>query len=215
MADNSGEHDFIEFIRFAGKVKELLRIREEAEARRKAKEEAELKLTDEEIDNYRDMFHKYDRAGRGELQKEAIGILLKDLGFKASTVQEREAFRQILEEVDKDGNGTIDFQEFLRLIPALMKKMEEDQRKEDREKAVELGFSEDEHEEFMKVFHDFDEDHSGSLEINEVWGLLKALRRNTSYDDLKSLFTRIDKDQNGSLEYAEFLLLVRELETAL
>lgn len=214
-SDKSTEHDSVEFIRFAGKVREMLKIREDAEARRRAKEEAEFQLTEDEIANYKEMFNKYDKKGRGALQKEAIGHLIKDLGFKATTVQERESFRRILEEVDKDGNGVIDFQEFLRLLPALMKKKEEEQQKADLAKALELGFSEQEHNEFTKVFQDFDDDKSGSLEINEVWGLLKALRRNTSYDDLKSLFARLDQDGSGSIEYNEFLVLVRELESSL
>lgn len=213
--DKSGEHDFIEFIRFCGRIRELIKMREEADARLKAKEDAELQLTQDEVQNYREMFNKYDRAGRGELPKEAIGNLLKHMGFKAATVQEREELREILDSIDGDGSGTVDFQEFLRLIPALQKKMEEDQAKMDLARAQELGFSEQEHNEFTKVFTDFDEDNSGSLELNEVWGLLKALRRNASYDDLHSLFARIDTDGSGSLEYNEFLLLVKELETNL
>lgn len=214
-SDKSGEHDFTEFIRFCGKIRELVKIREEAEERRRQKEQIEFHLSEEEIANYKAMFSKYDRTGAGELQKEGIGHLLKDLGFKASTLQERETFRQILEEVDKDGSGTVDFAEFLRLIPALNKKMEEDQKKADLEKAQELGFSEKEHQEFQQVFQQFDEDNSGTLEINEVHDLLKALRRNTSFDELKGLFTRVDSDLSGALEYGEFLKLVRELENAL
>ena len=73
------------------------------------KELSALNITDES--GVRDLFHKYDADGSGELDITEVALFVTalrgGLGVKQSEV------RAALNAIDEDGNGTVDEQEFV------------------------------------------------------------------------------------------------------
>lgn len=63
----------------------------------------------EQIEELREIFKMYDRDNTGNISNRALKFLLRGLG---DNVNEEEV-DLVLKDMDEDGNGTIDFQEFL------------------------------------------------------------------------------------------------------
>lgn len=114
--------------------------------------------------------------------------------------------RDILGDVDEDGSGTLNFDEFLIL-------MEQYQKEADKEEAARAFFSEHEVEQFRKLFQLYDKDKSGTLTVMELDPLLnklgKAPKTKQEQKMLTKVLSEIDADRSGTIDFREFLQLLR------
>merc|ERR1712188_96080 len=69
-------------------------------------------LTEEELSEFREIFNLVDTDGSGEISREELGELISTLGLKAS----QEELDRMIDEIDKDNDGTIDFDEFCSVM---------------------------------------------------------------------------------------------------
>ena len=69
---------------------------------------------------FQEAFNLFDKDGDGTITIDELATVMKSLGQKP-TLQELE---DMIKEVDNDGNGEIDFQEFLDLMALKMKDIE-------------------------------------------------------------------------------------------
>mmetsp|Transcript_2775 Transcript_2775/g.2933 ORF Transcript_2775/g.2933 Transcript_2775/m.2933 type:complete len:153 (+) Transcript_2775:74-532(+) len=69
-------------------------------------------LTAEEVSEFREIFSLLDRNGEGEITKDELSELMDTLGIDTTP----EDIDSMLSEVDKDGSGTIDFEEFVAVM---------------------------------------------------------------------------------------------------
>lgn len=75
---------------------------------------------DREVQRLKGKFGKYDRDHSGELERAEIVRLLEEIFPKArSSEQENNRIKRLLEDSDKDGSGTLSFQDFLVMMPIL------------------------------------------------------------------------------------------------
>nr|P29291.1 RecName: Full=Troponin C, isoform 2B [Homarus americanus] len=91
--DGSGELEFEEFVELAAKFL----IEEDEEALK-----AEL----------REAFRVYDRGGNGYITTDVLKEILRELDNRLT----EEDLDSIIEEVDEDGSGTLDFNEFMQMM---------------------------------------------------------------------------------------------------
>jgi calmodulin len=70
----------------------------------------------EELEDFRDTFAEFDVDQSGAIDAEELGSLLKRIGEDA----EPERIAMMMKEVDKDGNGEIDFAEFLGVVTKVL-----------------------------------------------------------------------------------------------
>ena len=73
---------------------------------------------------FKEAFGLFDKNNKGYITSEDLGNLMKKLGQQPSETE----LKDMIDEIDADGNGTIDFEEFLLMIQRKMKN-ETDQRK--------------------------------------------------------------------------------------
>ncbi|GMI21730.1 hypothetical protein TrRE_jg6350 [Triparma retinervis] len=73
----------------------------------------ESKFTPEELSNYGSLFASVDDDSTGSLDVEEVGMLLEAIGQKVSSQEELQA---IVDEVDDDGSGEIEYDEFLTIM---------------------------------------------------------------------------------------------------
>ncbi|KAG6525769.1 hypothetical protein ZIOFF_015739 [Zingiber officinale] len=71
-----------------------------------------LLLSEEQITEFQEAFCLFDRDGDGRITLEELGAVIKSLGQSPS----EEELREMIQEIDADGNGTIEFGEFLNLM---------------------------------------------------------------------------------------------------
>merc|ERR1712122_474547 len=92
-------------------------------------------LTEEQIAEFKEAFSLFDKDGDGTITTKELGTVMRSLG---QTPTEAE-LHDMINEVDNDGSGTIDFAEFLSLMSKKMKDA-------------------DSEEELMEAFKVFDKD---------------------------------------------------------
>jgi calmodulin len=97
-------------------------------------------------------------------------------------------------QVDANGDGKLDMQEFGTLMLGKMKE--------------ELLSSEDNVEDLKAKFLDADVDCSGSLTVDEIYSVLLKMGAELTLDELVELMYEIDVDRNGSLDIDEFIALM-------
>ena len=99
-------------------------------------------------------------------------------------------------EVDQNGDGRLDFEEFLALQPAALRKERSD-------------------EDLRAWFDAVDTDASGSITLTEwfFWALGKEAARtaNAKQDSIRAVFAKHDKDSTGFLDVAEFQMACYDL----
>ncbi|KAK3519090.1 hypothetical protein QTP70_016327, partial [Hemibagrus guttatus] len=100
-----------------------------------AQTDARSFLSEEMITEFKAAFDMFDTDGGGDISTKELGTVMRMLGQNPS----REELDAIIEEVDEDGSGTIDFEEFLVMM---VQQMKEDQ----------AGKSEEELSECFRVF---------------------------------------------------------------
>merc|ERR1711924_17234 len=74
-------------------------------------------LTEEQIAEFKEAFSLFDKDGDGTITTKELGTVMRSLGQNPTEAE----LQGMINEVDVDGSGTIDFPEFLNLMAKKMK----------------------------------------------------------------------------------------------
>ncbi|XP_059453089.1 calmodulin-like [Corylus avellana] len=74
-------------------------------------------LTEEQIAEFKEAFSLFDKDGDGCITTKELGTVMRSLGQNPTEAE----LQDMINEVDADQNGTIDFSEFLNLMARKMK----------------------------------------------------------------------------------------------
>ncbi|KAL8105032.1 hypothetical protein AgCh_028991 [Apium graveolens] len=102
-------------------------------------------LNQEQIVEFQEAFSLFDKDGDGCITIEELATVIRSLDQNPS----EEELQDMISEVDADGNGTIEFVEFLNLMAKKMKET-------------------DVEEELKEAFKVFDKDQNGFISATEV-----------------------------------------------
>lgn len=119
-------------------------------------------------------FNVFDKNGDGDISSNELGSVLRSLGQKPT----KKSVRLMIKKVDADGSGTIDFDEFLTLMGAKMKRQD-------------LGG------EMLKSFKLFDKDGSGKISADELESVLKSFGQSLTPEEIEETLREADKDKDG------------------
>ncbi|XP_074575351.1 calcium-dependent protein kinase 1-like [Curcuma longa] len=144
-------------------------------------------LSEEEIIGLKEMFKSMDTDNSGTLTVEELRAGIPKLGNMGIKITESEV-QQLMEAADVDGNGSIDYMEFITATMH-MNRME----KEDH---------------LYKAFQYFDKDQSGYITIEE---LEQALMHYNMGDQqtIKEIIAEVDINHDGRINYEEFVTMMR------
>lgn len=73
-------------------------------------------LSEEEVEEIREAFNLFDTDGSGTIDPKELKAAMQSLGFEAKN----QTIYQMIGDIDKDGSGSIDFDEFLDMMTAKM-----------------------------------------------------------------------------------------------
>jgi adenylate kinase family enzyme/Ca2+-binding EF-hand superfamily protein len=146
-----------------------------------------------------DLFMSYARHRCADdntpcIQGDDLRDLLISLGEKPSD----EKIQRIIKEVDADGNGTIELDEFLAGCDKILGNSASDDGE-----TVDVG-------ELAKTFRILDRDGNGVLTLDELEGLLSAAGGHIKKHDAKEILRLADADGNGSMDLSEFINFVTD-----
>ena len=74
-------------------------------------------MTDEQIAEFKEAFSLFDKNGDGKITTTELGTIMRSLGLNPTQAE----LQSMINEVDANSNGTIDFPEFLSLMAREMK----------------------------------------------------------------------------------------------
>ncbi|XP_010278695.1 PREDICTED: calcium-dependent protein kinase 2-like [Nelumbo nucifera] len=141
-------------------------------------------LSAEEIKGLKAMFTNMDTDKSGTITYEELKTGLARLGSKLSEAE----VKQLMEAADVDGNGTIDYIEF---ITATMHRHK---------------LERDEH--LYKAFQHFDKDQSGFITRDELETAMKEYGMGDEAS-IREIISEVDTDNDGRINYEEFCTMMR------
>ncbi|XP_067904873.1 troponin C, skeletal muscle-like [Heterodontus francisci] len=149
-------------------------------------------LSEEMIAEFKAAFDMFDADGGGDISTRELGQVMKILGQNPT----REELDAIIEEVDEDGSGTIDFEEFLVMM---VRQMKEEAK----------GKSEEELAEFFRVF---DQNADGFIDRDELKGILANSGEHITDEEIDELIKDGDKNNDGKLDFDEWLKMMENIQ---
>merc|ERR1719313_803298 len=118
----------------------------------------------------------------------------------------------MMEEADDDGSMELTFEEFLVLSQKINEKLKAMQREYEKQRALEMHFTEDQLSDLRHAFDVLDHDGSGTLAIAEVRRALQLMGKRLTSDKLRGLILQIQGHATAELDFVAFLILTRTLE---
>jgi len=139
----------------------------------------------EQIGSYQDAFSKFDSDADGVVTSVEVGQIMRSIGQNPSEAE----IQDMVNTVDKDGTGNIDFPEFL-LMMTLKHNVEN---------------AEDEIREAFKVF---DGDGNGYINRQELAVVMMNIGEKLTSEEIQEMIDEADIDGDGQINYEEFYIMM-------
>ena len=139
------------------------------------------KLTEEQINAYKEAFSLFDKDRDGKISAKELGTVMRSLG---QTPSESEV-ADMINEIDMDNDGSVDFPEFLTMMARKMKDT-------------------DTEEEVREAFRVFDRNGNGYISSAELRHVLISIGDKLTEDEADEMIREADIDGDGQINYEEF-----------
>ena len=139
-------------------------------------------LTDEQIIEFREAFQAFDKDGNGSITTKELGTVMRSLGQNLSEAE----IKEVIDEVDEDKNGTIDFQEFLSLMARKMKII-------------------DKEDELINSFKVLDLNGNGKISKYELRYIILSTESGFTGNDVDELLKIAEIDEDGNIDLHDFI----------
>lgn len=123
----------------------------------------------------------------GTIESSELSYVMSKLGEKPTD----DELEDMIRAVDLNGDGEIDFEEFISLMRLRM-----DERQRDPE------------EDLRDAFNMFDADRSGYIDREEVRALMKKLAQTLTEEEIDAIMEEVDTDGDGEISFDEFRTLM-------
>ncbi|KAJ3382899.1 hypothetical protein HDU84_003964 [Entophlyctis sp. JEL0112] len=148
-------------------------------------------LTEEQIAEFKEAFSLFDKDGDGTITTKELGTVMRSLGQNPTEAE----LQDMINEVDADGNGTIDCPEFLTMMARKMKDT-------------------DSEEEIKEAFKVFDKDGNGFISAAELRHVMTNLGEKLTDEEVDEMIREADVDGDGQINYEEFVKMMADDRTA-
>ncbi|KVH93279.1 calmodulin-like protein 1 [Cynara cardunculus var. scolymus] len=138
-----------------------------------------------DINETKRVFDKFDRDKDGKISRGEYKAIVKALRQEGA---ERD-IQKIFEVADLDGDGFIDFKEFVEV-----------QKKGGGVKAVDV----------QSAFRTFDLDGDGRISVEEVYELMRRLGERCSLQDCRKMVRAVDANEDGVIDMDEFMTMMTQ-----
>jgi Ca2+-binding EF-hand superfamily protein/uncharacterized protein YkwD len=138
-------------------------------------------LSEDDIEEMKEAFDLFDSDGSGTVEPRELKNAMVSLGMEAKNA----TMFHVVTELDKDGSGAIDFEEFLKMMSSNMT-------------------DDDSREEIYSIFVLFDTDKTGFINIKNLRKIARDLGETTEDDELLDMIRKGDSDGDGLVSFDDF-----------
>ncbi|CAH2009577.1 unnamed protein product [Acanthoscelides obtectus] len=142
-------------------------------------------LSKDQVALLKNAFDTFDVEKKGSIGTVMIGTILSMLGVQTT----EQMLADIINEVDEDGSGELEFEEFVTLASRFM--VEED--------------AEAMQQELKEAFRLYDKEGNGYITTSTLKEILKELDDKLTSDELDMMIQEIDTDGSGTVDFDEFM----------
>mmetsp|Transcript_4993 Transcript_4993/g.10775 ORF Transcript_4993/g.10775 Transcript_4993/m.10775 type:complete len:150 (-) Transcript_4993:2102-2551(-) len=142
-------------------------------------------FSQDRIAELKEAFSLFDRDGDGCITAQELGTVLRAVG-KSPTEAE---VKTVLKDVDPDGRGLLDFNEFMSVMSKDIKNFDNEADLRDAWKV-------------------FDKDSKGFISISELKHVLSNIGEKLSPEEMDDLVKEADPTSSGKVVYEEFVKMM-------
>ncbi|XP_077867089.1 neo-calmodulin-like isoform X2 [Saccoglossus kowalevskii] len=135
-------------------------------------------LNDEDKAEFWEAFSLFDKNGDGTISIWELGTVMRSLGQNPT----EDELQEMIKEVDEDGNGEIDFEEFLTMMAKKLRDIDVD-------------------EEIREAFRVFDKDTNGYITAKELQYIMTTYGETLPEDEVREMLNQADIDGDGKINY--------------
>uniref|UniRef100_A0A3B3ZZ42 EF-hand domain-containing protein n=1 Tax=Periophthalmus magnuspinnatus TaxID=409849 RepID=A0A3B3ZZ42_9GOBI len=146
-----------------------------------------VELTAEIKQEIKEAFDLFDTDGTGTIDVKELKVAMRALGFEPK----KEEIKKMIADIDKEGSGMIDFDDFLSMMSVKMSEK-------------------DSKEEILKAFRLFDDDCTGKISFKNLKRVAKELGENLRDEELQDMIDEADRDGDGEVSEEEFLRMMKK-----
>ncbi|KAF5193148.1 Calmodulin [Thalictrum thalictroides] len=137
------------------------------------------------IDQLKLVFEKFDVNGDGKISNSELGSLMSSLGHSVK----KEELQRMMEEMDSDGDGFVDLNEFIELHTNGM----------DSAKVL---------DDVKNAFLIFDMNGDGSISPQDLQKVLRNLGQSCSIAECRRMINGFDSDGDGMMNFEDFKVMM-------
>ena len=123
----------------------------------------------------------------GTIDAKELKVAMRALGFEPK----KEEIKKMISDIDKDGSGNIDYQEFLEMMTTKMSEK-------------------DSKEEILKAFRLFDDEEKGKISFRNLKRVAKELGETMTDEELHEMIEEADRDGDGEINEEEFMRIMKK-----
>mmetsp|Transcript_31631 Transcript_31631/g.51384 ORF Transcript_31631/g.51384 Transcript_31631/m.51384 type:complete len:251 (+) Transcript_31631:76-828(+) len=140
-------------------------------------------ISEEQVKEYKEAWKLFDLDGDGSISRDELRKLMKSTG----QVYTEEELTRIIEEADEDGNGEIDFNEFLSIMtaPTSIK------------------------DEIKATFDIFDQSRRGFFDFVDIKKVMHSIGENLSDEEATTMFREADVDKDGRVTLEDMVAMIK------
>eukprot|EP00930_Biecheleria_cincta_P070323 TRINITY_DN57965_c0_g1_i1.p1 TRINITY_DN57965_c0_g1~~TRINITY_DN57965_c0_g1_i1.p1 ORF type:complete len:616 (-),score=151.25 TRINITY_DN57965_c0_g1_i1:24-1871(-) len=150
-----------------------------------AGESLESKFTEERLAELREVFNLFDEDGNGTLDADELALVMRSVGL----VPSMQEIKNMIDEVDADGSGSIEWPEFLFLMSRNVVKPDEQHK---------------------FAFEFFDRANEGKIQRTDFVMQMRQLTQDFNVDELEEMFleAKFEDADTEQLTYKEFVKMM-------
>ncbi|XP_032240595.1 calmodulin-A [Nematostella vectensis] len=138
-------------------------------------------LSQEQLEEYRDAFEHFDKDSSGSITTRELGGIMRSLGENPTEIE----LQDMINSVDCDGNGLMNFDEFVKLM------------------ITKNQFMMDE-EDMLEAFRMFDRDGRGYVMSSDLRFVLRHLEENIPEHEINDILQDNKQGWNRKIAFEEF-----------
>lgn len=165
-------------------------------------------LNSKELKTVKEVFARYDKNNSGTISSQAASSAIDELGMKPTD----EELSTMVLAANVGENRMFAFKNFVQMICAVDHPIRLSSGTKDEFSEIECDDfrkpTDDERAEAKNLFDKFDIDKSGSIDSQELVGLMSHLKIFPTSDELSKMIELADTDNNGVLDFEELVFLL-------